>query len=271
MKKRTNKTEDSQGIFIDAHSEIGILLLHGFTSSPSQFAESAGFLADRGFTVYAPTIAGHGATPQDLYRTSIKDWKESVSRALDRLRKKVKRVYLAGTSFGGNLAFYLVANTDGNTNIKGVISLATPIWTHQQRLVKLRLYTYGYLKRYHPKPTPKYPTGELVDCQDVMEEKSYSLIPLPSLRRFYKFIKQETIPNLSRIKIPVLVVQSKSDPVVDCRSAQYIYDHIFSGQKEILWLDSCQHSITRDANRLEVFQHVCDFIEGIESKKKKSA
>ena len=49
--------------------DVGCLVLHGFTATPSEVRWLAEHLAGQGHTVYAPRLAGHGTTPEALART----------------------------------------------------------------------------------------------------------------------------------------------------------------------------------------------------------
>ena len=66
FKKNTEKyqkiREGAEPFFIKK-GKTGILCVHGFTSSAWDYREFGKYLADKGYTVSAPLIAGHGTTP----------------------------------------------------------------------------------------------------------------------------------------------------------------------------------------------------------------
>src|SRR5436190_11697172 len=64
----------------------GVLLTHGFTSSPAEVRPLGLFLAEQGYTVYAPRLAGHGTAPEDLQTTSWPEWVASARAGLAELR-----------------------------------------------------------------------------------------------------------------------------------------------------------------------------------------
>lgn len=45
---------------------IGILLIHGFTACPIDLKPLGEILNSFGYTVYAPLLAGHGRTPEEM-------------------------------------------------------------------------------------------------------------------------------------------------------------------------------------------------------------
>lgn len=224
-------------IFIDKNSKIGILMLHGFSSTPRQFKELSTYLAEKGFTVFAPLIAGHGTSPEDLMKTSPEDWTESVKSAYLKLKNKSEKVFIIGNSFGSNLALWLAKELDNEPT--GIIALGAPVFLKFHNFIKFRLFTYGRLRKYYRKPLRLYKT----DYTDMLDEVSYSIIPVKSINEFINFLEQETMPNLHKIKIPVLIANASIDPVIHPKSANYIFQNIGSLKKEIFWLDSNRHSI----------------------------
>lgn len=246
----------AEPIFIDRQSEVGVLLLHGFTSSPHQFRELADHLASKGLTVYAPVIAGHGTTPADLLATTINDWKNSVAAAYQKLAAVTQRQFIIGNSFGGNLGLYLAKD---RTSIIGLISLGTPIFLRFQILIKLRIYTYGWLKKYYRKPRRVYQ----IDYTDRSDEVTYPLIPVRALKNFLRFIQDETKPSLSLIKTPTLIMQASIDPVVHPKSAPYLHEHLGAECKQIFWFDSDRHTLIDDHRRQELFERMDRFIDHI--------
>ena len=227
----------AEQIFIDKNSKIGILMLHGFSSTPRQFKELSVYLSEKGFTVFAPLIAGHGTSPEDLMKTSPKDWTESIKNAYFKLKNRSEKIFIIGNSFGSNLAFWLAKELDNEP--AGIIALGAPIFLRFHNFIKFRLFTYGRLRKYYRKNLRLYKT----DYTDMLDEVSYSIVPVKSLNEFIGFLEQETIPNLNKIKTPVLIASASIDPVIHPKSANYIFQNISSSKKEIFWFDSNRHSI----------------------------
>lgn len=224
-------------IFIDNKSKIGILMLHGFTSTPRQFKELSFYLSEKGFNILAPLIAGHGTSPKDLMKTSPKDWTESAKKAYFRLKKVSEKVFIIGNSFGSNLGFWLVKEL--NNEPEGIIALGAPIFLRYHNFIKLRLFTYGRFKRYYHKPLRLYKA----DYTDMLDEISYPIIPVKSLNEFIDFLENETMPNLNKIKIPILIANTNSDPIINPKSAEYILKNINSIKKESFWFNSREHDM----------------------------
>lgn len=249
------KITGADPIFIDNNSRVGVLLLHGFTSTPRQFKDLSQMLADKKLTVYAPTLAGHGVAPADLQGTKAEDWRKKAEADYLKLKEHVEKVFIIGVSFGGNVGFYLARKFP--EGLSGIISLGTPIRVRFQRFIKCRLALYGWLRPYYSKPRRIYQT----DYTDMADEMSYPVIPIKALRQFFKFIKHETVANLDKVKIPAMIMHATNDPVVNPDSAQYIHENLGSSYKLIYWFESNLHTIADDNLKEELFAKVGQFID----------
>jgi len=244
-------------IYIDNNSKIGVLMIHGFTSTPHQFKDLSKYLSSNGLSVYVPLIAGHGTKPEDLIKTNPEDWKRSVEEAYLKLKKRTEKIVVIGNSFGGNLVFWLARKA--GSELAGIVSLGTPIVLKYQFIINARLFLYGWARKYYRKPMRVYKT----DYTDMMDEVTYPFIPVKNLREFLEFIQTDTIPNLEKIKVPVFIAHANIDPVVKPKSATYIYEHLGSSFKRIYWFESNSHIITTARNCTALFDKILDFIKEV--------
>ncbi len=249
----------AEPIFIDNHARVGVLMLHGFTSTPHEFKELSPYLSEKGFNVSAPLIAGHGTYPSDLMVTTPADWTESTRQAYIKLKAVSKKVIIIGNSFGSNLGFWLIK--EFNNEPVGIITLDAPIFIRNKFWAHVRLYTYGLFKTYYKKSRKMYQT----DYIDMMDDVTYSTIPIKSIKDFLRFIKKETMPNLSHINVPILITHATTDPIIHPKSAKYIYKYVKSANKEIYWFVSNNHAFSVDGHRIDVFHRILEFIYGVTS------
>jgi len=245
----------AEPIFVDKKSKTGVLMLHGFTSTPAQFIELANFLSQKGFNVSAPLMAGHGTNPDDLIKSSPEEWKKSVKEAYLKLKKISEKIYIIGNSFGSNMGFWLI--DDFNNEQAGIVALGAPIFLRFHRILVFRTYTYGWLRRYYTKPGRIYET----DYIDLNDEVTYPVIPIKSLRDFFRFIKKDTKISLRKVKVPALICHAISDKVVHPKSATYIYENIKSQFKKIYLFPSDSHTIMSGAHKTDLFLKIHNFIE----------
>ena len=250
----------AEPFFHNAHSDIGILLLHGFTASPYQFKELREKLVQKNFTAYAPIIAGHGTHPKDLMETSIEDWIESAETAYKFLKEKAKYIVIIGSSFGGNLAYHLAVKNDDA--LKGIVSLGTPVYLRWHRVIRVRYYLYGWLKKFYKKRGINYKPG----YTDAPEVVSYPVIPIKSLKNLLNFLKFFTVPGLKNITTPTLIIQSSHDTVVNPKSAQHLHQYLGSQYKKVYWMDGNFHALDEPGKKQEIFDVIFSFIDEVTKK-----
>lgn len=245
-----------KAIYFPRSNDLGVLLLHSFTSTPYEFYDLARYLAAKNITAYAPTIAGHGTNPQDLAKATIRDWQNSAEEAYLFLKQQCRKVFVVGSSFGGNLAFYLA--TKFTNPLAGVVSLGTPIKVRFEKAFLLGIYSYGWFKKNQKKRRADYKLMYL-DQEQVV----YPVMPVPSLRRFFHFIKKITIPSLKKIQTPTLIIQSSADKIVNPKSAQYLHEHLGSRDKRILWVNGSHHALAVNDKRGLIYKAIYRFLTGL--------
>jgi carboxylesterase len=228
----------------DSH---GVLLPHGFTGSPSEMRLLGEFLHRQGYTVYGPRLPGHGTHHHDMEKTDWRQWYGAVEDGYHILKGICKDVSVVGLSMGGILALLLASEYP----VKRVVSLSAPIYIADQRLKWLNVYRMFH--RYAPKRrrrldvSPEYYVG-------------YDRTPLRSLSSLLELI-QNVKHRLAQLQTPLLVVQSRAEHTVRPESADYIYQHAGSREKELFWLQKSGHIVTLDAEKEIVFKKVAAFLE----------
>lgn len=233
-----NDSNFHQPLFLKS-GDYGILIIHGFSSSPGQVSALAFKLHEEKFTVSVPLLAGHGTTPDDLEKTDAQDWYHSAEIALLELKKSVKKIIIIGASFGGNLAFHLCRQYP--KDVVGLISIMTPVHFYHERslylLIRLAVKFFRSIRK-------KGSSGVgIKNNQEFNDVGSYISLPLKSLLDFYRFIRQNTRNDLKVITKPILIIQTKKDGVIKPSSANSIYNLISSKEKKIFWIDSKYHAV----------------------------
>ncbi len=111
----------------------GVLLLHGFTGSPSSMRPWAEHLHEAGYTVSVPRLPGHGTTWQELNATPWRNWYDEADRVFADLRSRCDTVFVAGLSMGGCLALRL-AEEHGD-QVAGLVLVNPAVASADRRLV----------------------------------------------------------------------------------------------------------------------------------------
>ncbi|EGO63710.1 alpha/beta hydrolase [Acetonema longum] len=232
--------------FLLPGGEHGILLVHGFTGSPSEMRLLGESLQKEGYTVLAPRLPGHGTSPSHMAQTRWMDWYGAVEDAYHVLRGLCREVSVAGLSMGGLLALKLAAEYP----VKTVTALSAPIYIADKRLKWLPLYRV--VRQYVPKR--RRPLNV-----DPIYSVGYDRTPLTSLASLLDLIGQvDTV--LPRLTAPLLIVQSKAEHTVCPRSAVHILERAGSREKKIVWLTRSGHIVTLDNERHTVFTAIASFL-----------
>jgi pimeloyl-ACP methyl ester carboxylesterase len=95
-----------------SRTPLALVLLHGFTNCPAQFAELAEQLFARGHSLVVPRLPGHGDADRSGRRldgVGAPAWCATTRTAIDIARGLGERVVVAGVSLGGVLAAWAAA------------------------------------------------------------------------------------------------------------------------------------------------------------------
>ncbi len=228
---------------------VTCLLIHGFTTSPSEMRHLGEKLHEEGFTVSAPLLPGHGSTPEDLNRTTWWDWYGAVKEEAQKLDDSYRQLYLIGLSMGGLLALKTAADLEG---VAGVATINTPI------------YLKGYLIPFAPilkfvKPYVPKKIDENYREMKKRERFAYDDIPVKaflSMRQLTKMV----VRSLKKVVAPVLIFQSEEDESVEKKSALVIRDQV-TGDKRLVWLQKSSHVATMGPEIDFISQEIIGFIK----------
>jgi carboxylesterase len=245
----SDRAEPDPSPFLLEGGSTGVLLIHGFTGSPAELRLLGAYVHERGVTVSAPLLPGHGTTPADLDRCTHLDWLRHARRALEELRDRSETVFLGGISFGAAIALELASS---EPDIAGVLAYSpavlVPDW---QRLL---LPIAGIILGRLPKP------GK--DVRDVEAKKhlwSYPSYPVSATREVCRLARtvRPLIPNIAQ---PLLVVRSMDDRTIPPEAGRLLYERVASTDKKLVTLHDSGHVVTVDREWRRVAEESWEFI-----------
>lgn len=230
-------------------NKIGCILCHGFTGTPQSMSFLGEFLASEGgLTVVGPRLQGHGTRVDDMAQSCAEDWIRSVETALQSLRKRCSRIFMAGLSMGGTLTLYTAAMHPGV--IRGAIPINGPVFLSNPDLASLAF------KADAPATIPSL--GSDIKKPDVFE-LAYDQYPVRSIRELYT-LASVTRDLLPRINCPTLVFQSRDDHIVAPDNAPFIMDNLGTQEKQLSWLENSYHVATLDNDKELIATQLLQFI-----------
>ena len=223
----------------------GVLLIHGFTGSPSEMILLGNYLYRQGYTVLGVRLNGHGTTVEEMSQTDWHQWYHSACDGYHLLRGICSEISVIGLSMGGLLAMRIGRDFP----VKKIVSMSAPIFIANERNLRFLPPVERSVGRYQRKNRRNLP--ELAKRYNV----SYSQMPLVCVHQLLDVIK-ETKKILPEITKPILIVQSENDHTVKVESGQYIYEHVQSEEKELLQLKLSGHLVTLDIEHDKLFEEI---------------
>ncbi|MCK4849569.1 MAG: alpha/beta fold hydrolase [Candidatus Heimdallarchaeota archaeon] len=201
--------------------KVGCLLLHSFTTSPSEVRPLGIYLRNLGYSGIAPLLPGHGSVPEDLGTTTWLDWYAVARDSLIYLKESYENVFVLGVALGSVLATILAAS-HLRENIAGLI-LISPSQHAPSTLVKNLLPFVKHFKKDFPMEQEQVTT----ELRDKGGQFFYSKRPTTSLIEMYRVIGF-TNHRLANITQPTLVINTETaDGATD-----FIFEKLIACEKK---------------------------------------
>jgi carboxylesterase len=227
---------------------LGCVLLHGFTAAPKEMRPLGEYLAARDFTVRGVRYAGHGTTPEELARTTWRDWVASAEEAVAELRSRCTQVWSIGLSLGGVISLYLAEQH----LIDGVCAIAPAIFPPDRRMAITR-----FLAPFLP-----YSRKDLADLHDpaaLAVHADYGRFPTRAVAQLYDLMRR-TRRSLRQIDAPLLLIFARQDQVVPLGTLDYLWARVAPSHKEQIVLERGGHIVTEDYDKEIAFAAIERFV-----------
>jgi len=206
----------------------GVLLIHGFGSSPYEMRGLEEHLFQSGHNVYSVKLAGHATNLEDFARSGKESWLSSAEEAYQIISARSSTVFLIGQSLGAAISLLL----DSKVNSAGVVSLSC-ILNFVDR--KIKFTSFKILRML-------FPYVEL-DVMEIDKGFIYDKRPTSTISELLR-VRDSLIKNLPNQRSPLLIMQSEDDLVVRPESAELIFKKAGSELKEILMFEQGDHRLT---------------------------
>jgi carboxylesterase len=227
---------------------VGVLLCHGFTSTPQSLRPWAEFLASHGLTVSLPRLPGHGTRWQDANLTRWRDWYSTVDREFQALHGRCDEVFVMGMSMGGTLTLRL-AQRHGR-DLAGLVLVNPSLISLDPRMRALPALCRVV-------PALKGIAGDIKKPGGV--ELAYDRLPLRALRSLTQLwaLVRADLPQVTQ---PLLLFRSLEDHVVEPASGQLLLSKISSRDVEEVLLPDSYHVATLDNDAERIFEGSLEFV-----------
>ncbi len=235
--------------------KIGILICHGYKSSPKEVEALAKFFNGFGFKVYAVRLKGHGTSPINLKDVTWHDWYDSLQRGYAILRNVCSKVIMVGFSTGG-----LLSLTSAACKMHGLSAIVSINAALKLQDIRTRMVPgINMWNEMLQKLNIDFGKFEYVDDKPENPDFNYSRNYLKAVEELEKLM-EECHKLLPQIAIPALIIQATKDPVVDPISGKMIYNNIVSQNKMLFEPDFDNHVIINGVRKEEVFAMIKEFL-----------
>ncbi|MHA1124229.1 MAG: alpha/beta hydrolase [Candidatus Heimdallarchaeota archaeon] len=235
-----------------------VLLIHGFTASPTEMLPIGKYLHKKGYDVHSVLLAGHGTTPEDLQTKKKDDWWLSVRNVF---KKTTDFDYVIGFSMGALLAAR--AAVVYRNQLKGVV-IISPFLKIKPKIISKIAFLFPLAKYFKPYFSKSAETEQFFKDNKLI---SYVKYPMSAVHEAVKLSKYTERKILRSVKIPTLVIQGEKDDRVDPENYKIVMDKIKTEEKEVVLLPNSEHIVTVGPDKKLLMKSIKVFLEKYQKKK----
>ena len=241
---------------------MGVLLLHGLTGTPYDIAPFADALAERGFAVRGPLLAGHDDLSA-LEHTSWRDWYATAETAFEALSANGRRpTMVLGFSAGSLLALRLAALRPAH--VAGRVALSVPRsrpgWQRTAIGALARLRTTPGLGRLVGILRKQGPDVRIE--QQFRDSPSLRGFPYPALAELVA-LQDEVGDLLPHVRAPLLLMHGRHDHTAPVGLADRVAQRVGSDRVHKVVLPRSFHILAHDLDRERACTEVVRFARSV--------
>lgn len=236
--------EGCQAFATGAGEEV-ILLIHGINDSPAVWKRMAPGLAASGRRVEAMRLPGFAQPLEQYANCSMEDWTNAVDAEVQRLASRHRRVHLVCHSLGAAIALRWLQ--DHPADVDSITLLCPAIEVSNQRSPLLpvrwwhRISSGLVFTRTVWSPWPP----DLFDPELSLESTRTPFTPRRVIAQTFALIDANR-EMAERIRIPVLMVLSRKDQVIDWQAAEAFHAGLRCDPARLCYQDQSGHVVPMD-------------------------
>lgn len=234
---------------IGANESLGVLLLHGFTSSFDAVSGLVPYLKQIGADYEMPALRGHQSTPDALEGVSARDWYDDAYAALEKLCQRCDKVAIVGLSMGGLIALNLCAKNHAcSPKIAACVTWAAALGFCNP-LAGLVKPLSRIFRRWRGQ-------NSFCDPECRKNNTNYPWFPTSAFVQLYD-LARNTRKYLQNIRVPLFIIHSRLDQVVPFKTSLMLFNHTPFAYRERFELTRSGHELGMDCEAKTVFEITC--------------
>lgn len=256
-------TREADGLLAGARSfevgegDVGLLMVHGFASSPAVFQRMAPALAERGFRCRVIRLPGFGQ-PVGNTGFDLAAWRRVLEVEAGELRQQTRAVWLVGHSMGATLVLDHVLR---GGPVEGLVLLAPLLGVAEARSVLLPPRTWFEIGRSVWSERALIETAFPVDIRTPLpgaDEVRDRYLPVAAYGEMFALVDRVQ-GRAATVTCPVLMAVAPADLVVDSSAATAYFDGLGSRDKRLLVMEGAGHVLPLDHGWLDLVDAVEQF------------
>ncbi|NHK31815.1 MAG: alpha/beta fold hydrolase [Asgard group archaeon] len=232
-----------------------VLLIHGFTATPTEIRPIGDYLHSKGFDIYSILLPGHGTDPIDLQSKKWIDWWQATKEVYESIDNCD---YVIGFSMGGLLASRLAV--EFKDKMKGVILISTFLKI-KPRILNRIAFLLPVLKLIKPYLSKSPETEQFFKNNNLISYLTYPMNAVHELIKLLKFTKRKILP---KITIPTLIVQGEKDDRIDPDGYKILLKLIPADIIQVELLPESQHIVTVGPDKDQLLKSIYNFLSSLE-------
>ena len=244
---------------------VSLVYLHGFSADRHEIEPVMSELGRvLGANVYFTRLRGHGRDGEAMAEAGVEDWLADAAEAVAVGKRIGEAVVLVGTSTGGTLATWVATRPEAEDWVDGLI-LVSPNFQPRDRSSRILLQPWGgQIARLVVGPERCFEPEN--DAQELHWTTCY---PTSALLPMMALVERVRTTDLRAVDIPVLLVYSPRDRVVDAGETERVLAGLDPSLLRTVVLDATgdpsHHVLAGDvlspSTNEEMIQLMHDFVE----------
>lgn len=241
----------------DGGARAVLAICHGYAEHSGRYSEVAGYLVERGYSVEALDLRGHGRSSGERVTVqSYDDYHDDLGMFLERVRGRNpgKKVFLLGHSMGGGVVVsYLVMRSQDLDGVllSGAAMLAPRPAPDPNAPPRSREPLPSSTISRDPAIVAAYDSDPLV----------YRGAPNPSSFAASRPAYERVQAEMERIAVPLLIMHGTDDLLVPYHGSEILMERATSEDKTLKLYPDLYHEILNEPERLQVLADVVAWLD----------